>query len=298
MNAPQVPPDQLAVGSAAVPASPRGRLERLAHNALKNLERWSLALAPAPPAKMLMPSVPAIAATLAALYVIVASMFAFDAAASEWASHEPSWFRGLFERITNFGLSGWFLIPSAAAVLFLAAVISPALPWRSQGVLTALAARFGFLFLAVGVPGLFVTIVKRLIGRARPFVGGHGHDNPFLYKLFVWRPDYASMPSGHSTTAVSAAIAVGAIWPRTRPVMWIYALVIMASRVFVLAHHPSDVIAGALTGAIGAFMMRRWFAARRLVFCPRDLRPYSGPSWRRIAAALHDVFGGRTEDQA
>jgi membrane-associated phospholipid phosphatase len=72
----------------------------------------------------------------------------------------------------------------------------------------------------------------------------------------------------------------------------------MASRVFVLAHHPSDVIAGALTGAIGAFLVRRWFAARRLVFCPRDLRPYSGPSWRRISAALHDVFAGRTEDQA
>jgi undecaprenyl-diphosphatase len=293
VNAPQAPPDEFAVGSAAAPVSPRRRLERLCHNALKNLERWCLAVAPAPPAKMLMPSLPAIAATLATLYVVIASMFAFDAAASEWASHEPSWFRGLFERITNFGLSGWFLIPAAAALLFLAAVISPALSRRTQGVLTALAARFGFLFLAVGVPGLFVTIVKRLIGRARPFVGGHGNDNPFLYKFFVWRPDYASMPSGHSTTAVSVAIAVGAMWPRTRPVMWIYAAVIMASRVFVLAHHPSDVIAGALTGATGAFLVRRWFAARRLVFSPRHLRPFPGPSWRRISAALHEVFAGR-----
>ena len=65
---------------------------------------------------------------------------------------------------------------------------------------------------------------------------------------FVWRPEYASMPSGHATTAASAAIAIGAIWPRARGVMWFYALTIMFSRVVVLAHHPSDVIAGAFYG--------------------------------------------------
>lgn len=292
MTAQDTPPDKLALASGAGSAAPPGRLERLARNGLNNLERWGLAVAPAPPARMLKPSLPAIAATLATLYVIVASMVALDAAASEWAAHEPGWFRGLFERITNFGLSGWFLIPFAAVVVFLAAAVSPALSRRSQGVLTALAARFGFLFLAVGVPGLFVTIVKRLIGRARPFVGAGGHDDPFVYRPFVWRPDYASMPSGHSTTAVAAAIAIGAVWPRTRPVMWIYALAIMASRVFVLAHHPSDVIAGALTGAVGAWLVRRWFAARHLVFRPRDLSAYPGPSWKRISAALHEVFAG------
>ena len=94
---------------------------------------------------------------------------------------------------------------------------------------------------------------------------------------FIWRPEYASMPSGHSTTAVAAAIAIGAVWPRTRPVMWLYALVIMLSRVVVLAHHPSDVIAGALIGAVGAFLLRRWFAARRLVFCAaRSCAPIPG----------------------
>lgn len=292
MNAHQAP-DKLATVSSGGSAPPQKPLERLWRNAASNLERWTLVIAPVPPARMLKPSLPAIVATLAALYVVVASMFALDAAASEWAAREPGWFRGLFERITNFGLSGWFLIPFAAALVFLAAVVSPALSRRSQGVLTALAARFGFLFLAIGVPGLFVTIVKRLIGRARPFVGGGGHDDPFLYHPFVWRPDYASMPSGHSTTAVAAAIAIGAVWPRTRPIMWIYAVIIMASRVFVLAHHPSDVIAGALTGAMGAYLVRRWFAARRLVFRRRDLSAYAGPSWRRVSAALHQVFAGR-----
>ena len=78
-----------------------------------------------------------------------------------------------------------------------------------------LTVRFGFLFLAIGLPGLFVTIVKRLIGRARPYVGSH--DDPFIYMPFVWAPEYASMPSGHATTAASAAIAIGAMWPAKPP---------------------------------------------------------------------------------
>ena len=139
------------------------------------------------------------------------------------------------------------------------------------------------------LPGLFDTIVKRMIGRARPTVGGH--DDPFHYVPFIWRPEYASMPSGHATTAVAAAVAIGAIWPRTRWIMWLYALVIMFSRVVVLAHHPSDVIGGGLVGAGGAFLLRRWFAGRRLVFSRRDLRPFPGPSLRRIAAAAGDALG-------
>jgi len=140
-----------ATDGAAPVRAPRS-LDGLARNARQNLERWSLAVAPPPPARMLRPSLPAMAAAAATIYVVIGSMFALDAAASDWASREPSWFRDAFERITNFGLSGWFLIPSAAIVLGLAAVVSPALSRRAQGVLTMLAARFGFVFRACSSP--------------------------------------------------------------------------------------------------------------------------------------------------
>ncbi len=260
----------------------------LARNAFENLQRWGLAVASPPPARMLRPQLPAIAAACATIYVIVMLMFRLDAAASAWARTLPRWFADAFEQITNFGLSGWFLFPFGFVVLCLAAVTSQALPRMSQAVLTALAARFGFLFLAIGVPGLFVTTVKRLIGRARPYVGGH--EDPFAYMPFIWRPEYASMPSGHATTAASAAIAIGALWPRSRVPMWLYAFIIMFSRVVVLAHHPSDVIAGALVGAAGAFLVRRWFAGRRLVFAVRDLGAFPGPSLRRTMAALRQAI--------
>ena len=61
------------------------------------------------------------------------------------------------------------------------------------------AARAGFLFIAIGLPGLFDTVVKRLIGRGRPelfdsvgTLGFHPGANSFVYESF---------PSGHSTQA-------------------------------------------------------------------------------------------------
>ena len=45
-----------------------------------------------------------------------------------------------------------------------------------------------------------------------------------------------------------------------------YALLIAGSRLVLLAHHPSDVVAGALIGVLGAMSVRYWFAARRLGF--------------------------------
>lgn len=237
------------------------------------------------------PSPLSIAAILVTVIAIVTAMFVLDLRASDWAHRLPAWFSASFEAVTNFGLSGWFLIPFGLALVGLAAVTSPALSRTSQAVVAALAVRFGFLFLAIGVPGLFVVIVKGVIGRARPYVGAH--DNPFAYKPFVWRPEYGSMPSGHAATVASAAIAIGAVWPPARGVMWLYAALIMFSRVVVLVHHPSDVMAGALVGVVGALLVRRWFAARRLLFAAADLRAFPGPSLRRIAAAGREIIASR-----
>jgi len=254
-----------------------------------NLARWIAVLAQAPRARL--PGVGGTAFVIfgVVLAVIIASMFFFDTKAIEWARREPLWLHDFADEITNYGRSSTFLYPFGIVLLGLAAALSPRLSKTSQSVLAALAVRFGFLFVAIGLPGLFATIIKRLIGRARPYVGDH--DNPFAYMPFIWHPEYASMPSGHATTATAAAIAIGAVWPRLRPVMWLYALIIMASRILIFVHHPSDVLGGAVVGVIGALMVRRWFAARRLGFSPADLRPFSWPSWTRLKMTAREIMG-------
>ncbi|MDQ2953414.1 MAG: phosphatase PAP2 family protein [Pseudomonadota bacterium] len=205
----------------------------------------------------------------------------------------PRWPVAIFSEVTDFGKSGWFLWPLGILLVAIAAIATLPLTPISRLVLAALAARLEFLFAAIALPGLFTTLVKHVIGRARPFVGGTA--DAYLYHPLSWQgAAYASMPSGHATTAFSVAIAFGALWPKARPVLWAYALVIALSRVVVVAHHPTDVIVGAIVGAFGAILVRNMFAARRRVFAldaqgRAKLMP--GASWRRIKAIARALRG-------
>ena len=139
---------------------------------------------------------------------------------------------------------------------------------------------------AVTNPRNTLYAVKRLIGRARPFVGG---TDTYAYLPFSWRVEYASLPSGHTTTAFAALVAIGSIFPQARALMWIFAVLIALSRIVVTAHHPSDVVAAAAVGAAGAWLVRQWFAARGLGFAVTAngaVRPMPGPNLQRIMKAL------------
>jgi hypothetical protein len=51
-------------------------------------------------------------------------------------------------------------------------------------------------------------------------------------------------------------------------------------------------MAGAVVGVIGAFLVRQFFAARRLAFGAGDLAAYPWPSFKRIKTAARDVVIG------
>jgi undecaprenyl-diphosphatase len=215
-----------------------------------------------------------------AVAAIALAMAFVDTPLHHIAAALPDWVVDDAFVVTDFGLSGWILIPVGVPLVLMALLASPALDTMSRAVCAMVAARLGFVFVAVGLPGLVVTIVKRWIGRVRPSDAG-----PFAYEPFSWRPDYASFPSGHTTTAFAALVAIGALYPRLRPMLWMYALAIGASRVMVSAHYPSDVIAGAAFGVLGALVVRDWFAVRRLGFrvgADGKVHAMAGPSLRRI----------------
>ena len=180
--------------------------------------------------------------------------------------------------LTDFGKDAYVLAVLAAAVLLMA-VIAARFRGISRSLWLGLATRAQFLFFAVLVPVLAGEAIKWAVGRGRPFVGGKA--NAFNFTPFAGGEAYASFPSGHAVTGFALAFAVTAVWPRARIPMIVYALLIAGSRLLLLAHHPSDVVAGALIGVVGAMSVRYWFAARHLAFTIRRdgaILPLAGPS--------------------
>ena len=223
--------------------------------------------------------------TFAAAAVLIAIlMIWFDA--QEIALMPPRGTASLwpFRILTDFGKDNYVLL--LLAVLLLAvALAAPALHGLPERRLLAIGLRLQFLLFAVSVPLVVGELVKWTAGRGRPFVGGQA--NAFNFTPFVGTEAHASFPSAHAITAFALAFAVAAMWPRWRGLMIAYALLIAFTRLLLLAHHPSDVVAGATIGIIGFMGVRYWFAARGLGFTIDDggvISPVTQGALKGVAA--------------
>lgn len=189
--------------------------------------------------------------------------------------------------LTDFGKDEYILSVLGAALVVLA-LVAAGLRGSRRALLLGFGTRLQFMFLSVAVSAFVAEILKYLIGRGRPFVGGKA--DPFNFVPFEGTGAYASLPSGHAVAAFALAFAVSALWPRLRVFMFTYAIVILLTRLVLLAHHPSDVVAGALVGTVGAMAVRYWFAARKLGFAIRadgTIAPLSGTVSDRLKRVAH-----------
>ncbi len=94
--------------------------------------------------------------------------------------------------------------------------------------------------------------IKRLVKRPRPEAA-----DPRPHHLRT--PLTSSFPSGHASSAFTAAGILAAHDPAWKPAIYALALVVATSRIHVQIHHASDVIAGAALGAVLAKVaLRAW----------------------------------------
>lgn len=216
-----------------------------------------------------------------AAFVIIGLMLTLDATAIGLMYPRGTaslWPVRIFTEFAKASYVLWALVACLALLL----LVLPTLRGVSRSIASSFGTRLLYVFLSVFAAVTMTEILKPLFGRGRPFVGDIGVMN---FSPFAGTQAFASLPSGHATTSFALAFAVSAVWPRLAPAMWTYAVLICVSRVVLLAHHPSDTIAGALVGVVGAMAVRYWFAARKLGFtiaADGTIVTLEGPSWAAL----------------
>ena len=101
-------------------------------------------------------------------------------------------------------------------------------------------------------------LLKATTNRPRPYVA-----MPHLHTL-ISRPASESFPSSHATTAFAGAVVLSFLLPRLWPLFLAAATLVAFSRLYVGVHYPTDVIAGAATGAVFAAALTVLAAKTRL----------------------------------
>lgn len=89
-------------------------------------------------------------------------------------------------------------------------------------------------------------IVKNLVNRARPYT----YDSSI--KLLIGEQSDASFPSGHTSGSFASAVAIFCYNKKWGALALIMASLIAFSRLYLFVHFPTDVLGGAVLGAIYA----------------------------------------------
>lgn len=199
------------------------------------------------------PRIVTIARTLAALALIGIS-FLFDAPVERWVTaHQSLAVVAIARAISRF--SAWPWLMSAAAVCL-------ALAWarRKQEAMRILIA----IMIAASIAGLSSDILRGLTGRTRPYATPAGIARQGWYGVhdgsqwLVGRHAYNSFPSGHTTTITALSVTLLLYRRGSGLVLLLGSAVVAGTRVYLGAHHFSDVIAGAVLGTVIALSVWRW----------------------------------------
>jgi membrane-associated phospholipid phosphatase len=166
-----------------------------------------------------------------------------------------------FRFCTNAGLGRWYLFPSGlGALVCLALFYCYKMPEKKRAIVRLTGQVLAYFFACVVASGILANIIKCILGRARPKLLQVA--NIYGFHPLSFQSDWHSMASGHSATGFAIAFAVSALYPRMRPLMLVFAIMISLSRVMVNAHYLSDVLAGAGIGWLTAYYVTHLFQKR------------------------------------
>jgi len=170
----------------------------------------------------------------------------------------------LIRSFTHLGRSNWILIPAAAGIIVLTWLKSRETGWRRRVEYGYASQVLVFVFAAIAVSGLSASLIKNVIGRARPkLFATHG---PLEFQPMTFDADFASFPSGHATTAGALAAVLAILYPPGRVLFFLAGAWIASTRFLIGAHFVSDVVAGFAFGALVVYVLRDRLARRHWLF--------------------------------
>ena len=188
---------------------------------------------------------------MAVILLCIFSYIFIDLRVALWFhTHNNRLFNDVFNVITDFGESQWYLI--AGMLLF--AAFRKANPSRAYSGL--------FLSLSVAVSGVVADIIKYLAGRARPTI--YFSEHLYGFNCFHYEYEWTSFPSGHAATACSAAMVLATLYPRWRVLFLSSGALIAFSRILLTKHYISDVIAGSLLGIVSSILLYNLYFKTKL----------------------------------
>jgi undecaprenyl-diphosphatase len=139
------------------------------------------------------------------------------------------------------------------------------------------------LIAAIAVQAVLVWGMKRAVGRVRPWIA-------LALPPPIGAPHDASFPSGHAAGSFCVAAFVALALPAARPgsprlgravalVAAIIAALVGVSRVYLGAHFPGDVLAGALLGTAVGMIAAVWYAASERRRTAARCAPLTSPTF-------------------
>ncbi|WP_342343699.1 phosphatase PAP2 family protein [Martelella limonii] len=191
-------------------------------------------------------------------------------------------FQDFAARLTDVTTAPWILAASGTVTVLAFVAVTCLATSRAKFRAALVLHQAFYLFCSVALASATVNVVKRLIGRARPTLFDQVGDLHFNFG--VWAYDYASFPSGHSTTSGAIFAGLALLYPRLGPFFAAFAVFFGFARVAVGAHYPSDVSAGLFYGAWISVLVACVFARYRLLFYVPD----HGLPMRRPRPRLRD----------
>lgn len=166
-----------------------------------------------------------------------------------------TFFDGFFAVITTLGDNGAIWLAAAAVMLF-------SRKYRKFGILLIISLAAGYL--------LGDILLKNLVARPRPFQA-----LPEI-SLLIHAPHGFSFPSGHSLAAFAASVILLYANRKFGIPAFCLAGLIVFSRAYLAVHYPTDVLAGALIGALVALAVVR-ITRKRGWLPPRKVLPTETP---------------------